>query len=156
MIRILKDITFNEIEIIISINIRNFSEEITTFITFTEIIEIIEIIEKTSNINDADIANINDINIIFENIENAFFENITIESASIRKFTRYRKAIFKIVKINTMAVNIIEIAEASIIFIDKEESEKEDYLSKIIIAKLFIANEDKLTYEKAMADLKKF
>jgi hypothetical protein len=82
-----------------------------------------------------DIADINDINIIFENIENAFFENIIIESAPVRKFTRHRKAIFKVIEVNTMAINIMEIAEASTISTNEKESEEKDYLSKIIIAK---------------------
>jgi hypothetical protein len=119
-------------------------------------IKITEIIDNVPNISDTNIANINDINIIFENIENAFFENIIIESAPVRRSIRYRKAIFKIIKINIMAANIMEIAEAPIISVDKGESEKEDYLPKVIIAKLSIANENKPTYEKAMTGLKKF
>jgi hypothetical protein len=42
VIRILKDITFNKIEIAIFINIRNLSEEIITFTTFIEITEIVK------------------------------------------------------------------------------------------------------------------
>jgi hypothetical protein len=76
--------TFNEVEIAISINIRNFSEEATTLITF---IKIIEIIENAPDISDTDIADANDINIILENIENTSFENIIIESAPVRRST---------------------------------------------------------------------
>jgi hypothetical protein len=151
-VRILRNVTFNEAEIAISMNVRNLSEEITMFITFTEIIEIIE---KAPDISDIDIADANDINIIFENIEDALFENITVEPASVRRFTRHKKAIFKAVGANVMAANAIGIAEASTISADKEESEEEDYLPKAIIAKSFIANEDKPTYEKAMPGLKK-
>jgi hypothetical protein len=149
--RILRNITFNEIEIATSINIRSFPEKATTFTTF---IEITEIIEKIPDISDADIADANNINTIFENIENAPFKNIIIESAPVRRFTRYRKIIFKIIRVNIIAANAIGIAEASIISADEGESEEENYLSKTIIAKLSIANENKLTYEKAMADLK--
>jgi hypothetical protein len=136
----------------IFMNIRNLFEKITMFTTF---IEIIKIIEKIPNINDINIADINNANIILENIEDALFENIIVESAPVRRSIRYRKAIFKIIEINIMIINIIGIAEASTIFVNKEESEEKDYLSKIIIAKLFIANENKLTYEKVMADSKK-
>jgi hypothetical protein len=48
------------------------------------------------------------------------------------------------------------IAETPIIFADEEKSEEKDYLSKIIIAKIIIINEDKPTYEEAIANLKKF
>jgi hypothetical protein len=150
--RILRDIMFNEAEMIISINIRSLFEETTTFTTF---IEIIVIIENASNISDADIADINDINIIFENIENTFFENIIVESAPVRRFIRHRKAIFKAVEANIMAVNVIGIAETSIISINEEKSEKENYLPKIMIAKIIIINENKPMYEKAMANSKK-
>jgi hypothetical protein len=137
--------TFNETEIAVSINIRNFLKKTIIFITSTEITGIIE-----------GIADINDANITLENIENTPFENVIIEPAPVRKSIRHRKATFKAVKTNAIAANTVGIAETSIISANKKESEKEDYLSKIIIAKLFIANEDKLTYEKAMADLKKF
>jgi hypothetical protein len=152
MIRTLKNITFNEAVIVTSMNVRSFSEKTTTFTTFTEITEIIE---NASNINDADIANINDTNIIFENIENTPFENITVEPAPVRRSTRYRKATFKIVEINTVVINIVEVAEAPTISTNNGESEEEDYLPKIIIIKIIIANEDKPTYEKAMADSEK-
>jgi hypothetical protein len=92
-----------------------------TLITFTEIIEIIE---NASDISDTDIANTNNINIIFENIENALFENIIIKAAPIRRSIRYRKAIFKIMETNIMAVNAVGIAEISIISADEGESEK--------------------------------
>jgi hypothetical protein len=150
--RILKNIIFNKAEMATSMNIRSLPEKTTTPTTFTEITEIIE---KIPNISDADIADVNDINIIFENIENTPFENITVEPASIRRSTRYRKAIFKIMEINTVAVNIVGIAEISIIFANEGESEKENYLPKIIIVKLSITNENKSTYEEAMADSKK-
>jgi hypothetical protein len=153
MIRILKDIIFNETEMAISINIRSLFEETTTLTIFTEITKIIE---KISNISDADIADINDINIIFENIENAPFENIIVEPAPVRRSIRYRKAIFKAVETNIMAANIMGIAEAPIISANKKESEEEDYLSKAIITKIIIANENKPTYEEAMANSKKF
>jgi hypothetical protein len=132
--RILRDITFNETEIATSINI----------------------IEKASDISNADIADVNDTNIIFENIENTPFENITVEPAPVRRSIRYRKAIFKIVEANAMTANVVEVAETSIISADERESEEENYLPKIIIAKSFITNENKLTYEKAIADLEKF
>jgi hypothetical protein len=54
-----------------------------------------------------------------------------------------------------MIINAIGIAETPIISTDKEESEKKDYLPKTIITKSPIINENKLTYEKAMADLEK-
>jgi hypothetical protein len=146
-------VTFNEIEITISINIRNLSEKITILIIF---IEIIEIIENAPNISDTDIANANDINIIFENIENTFFKNIIIESAPVRKSIRHRKAIFKTVKANIVTANIVGIAETSIISADEGESEEKNYLSKAIIAKTIIANENKSIYEKAITDSKKF
>jgi hypothetical protein len=143
--------TFNETEIATSINIRSLSEKATTFIIF---IEIIEIIQKIPDISDIDIADTNDANIIFENIENALFENIIIELALIRRSTRHRKAIFKAVRVNAVAVNVVEVAEAPTTPTDEGESEKENYLPKAIIAKIIIANEDKPTYEEAMADLK--
>jgi hypothetical protein len=151
--RILKDITFNETEIAIFINIRNLPKKATTLITFTEITEIIE---NIPNISDIDIADINDINIIFENIENTFFENIIVEPAPVRRSTRHRKAIFKVIEINVVIINIVGIAEASIIFTNEKESEEEDYLSKAMIAKIIIVNEDKLTYEEVIADSEKF
>jgi hypothetical protein len=150
--RTLKNMTFNETEMATYINIRNFSEKATTLIIFTEITKIIE---KIPNIKDTDIADTNDTNIIFENIENAFFENIIIEPAPVRRSTRYRKAIFKAVGTNVMAANAMGVAEASTTSADEKESEKEDYPPKAIIAKIIIANENKPTYEEAMADLKK-
>jgi hypothetical protein len=120
--------TFNETEIIISINIRSLSEKTTTFITF---IEITEIIENFPDISDIDIANANDANIILKNIENALFESITVEFPPVRRFTRHRKAIFKIIKINIMATNIMEIAETSIISVNEKKTRK-----KIIYRKL--------------------
>jgi hypothetical protein len=150
--RTLRNITFNETEIATSINIRNLSEKTTTLITFTETTEIIE---NAPNINDIDIADINDANTIFENIENTFFENITVEPAPIRKSTRHRKAIFKIIGANTVTINVVGVAEAPTISADEEESKKENYLPKAIIAKLSITNEDKPTYEKAMAGSEK-
>jgi hypothetical protein len=67
-----------------------------------------------------------------------------------------RKAIFKAVGVNAVVINIIGVAEAFIISADEKESEKEDYLSKIMIVKIIIINENKLTYEKTIIDLKKF
>jgi hypothetical protein len=55
-----------------------------------------------------------------------------------------------------MAANIMGIAETPTIFTDEGESEEEDYLSKTIIIKIIIVNEDKLTYEEVITDLKKF
>jgi hypothetical protein len=55
-----------------------------------------------------------------------------------------------------MAANAVEVAETPTISADKGESEEEDYLPKAIIAKLSIINENKSTYEKAMAGSKKF
>jgi hypothetical protein len=137
---------------IIFINIRSLPKETTTLITFTEITEIIE---KIPNISDADIADANDINIIFENIEDTSFENIIIESAPVRRSTRHRKAIFKAVRANAMTANAVEIAEAPTTPTNERESEEEDYLPKAIIAKSIIINEDKSTYEKAIADSEK-
>jgi hypothetical protein len=59
-------------------------------------------------------------------------------------------------EINIMAVNAVEIAETPTISADEEESEKENYLPKAIIAKIIIANENKLTYEEAIVNLEKF
>jgi hypothetical protein len=134
--RILKNIIFNEAEMAISMNIRSLSEKATTLTTS---IEITEIIENAPNISDADIANINDINITLENIENAPFKSIIVEPAPIRRSTRYRKAIFKIVRTNIMAINVMRVAETPIISINNKKSEKENYPSKIIIAKIIIA-----------------
>jgi hypothetical protein len=150
--RTLRDIMFNEIEIAIFINVRSLSKEATTLTIFTEITEIIE---KIPDISDADIANANDINTILENIENTLSENIIVEPAPVRRSIRHRKATFKTVEINIMAANTMEIAEAPIISADEGESEKEDYSSKTIIAKTIIANENKPTYEKTIADSKK-
>jgi hypothetical protein len=149
--RILRDMTFNEIEMAISINIRSLSQETTTLITSTEITEIIEIIENVPNANDIDIADINDINTIFENIENAPFESITVESAPVRRSTRHRKATFKVI-----GANAVRAAEAPTISTDEEESEEEDYLPKTMIAKSITANENRSTYEKAIAGSIKF
>jgi hypothetical protein len=150
--RILKNIIFNKAEMETSINIRSLPEKATTLTTSTEITKIIE---KIPDINDTDIANTNDINIIFENIENTPFKNIIIEPAPIRRSIRHRKAIFKIIEINIMTANIIEIAETPTISADEGKSEKKNYPSKIIIAKIIITNENKPTYEKAIANLKK-
>jgi hypothetical protein len=59
------------------------------------------------------------------------------------------------VEANAVAANTMEIAEASITPADEKKSEKKNYLSKAIIAKSFIINENKPTYEKAIADSKK-
>jgi hypothetical protein len=56
MMRILKDMTFNEAEIAIFMNVRSLSEKTTTLITSTKITEIIEIIENAPDISDTDIA----------------------------------------------------------------------------------------------------
>jgi hypothetical protein len=156
-----RDITFNETEMAIFINIRSLSEETITLTTFTEIIEIIE-----------DIADANGTNIISEYVKDAidgsshrsaylFFESITVEPASVRRFIRHRKAISKAVgvnavEINTMKVNAVGAAETPIIFADEEESEEEDYLPKTIIVKSIIVNEDKPTYEEIMVNSKEF
>jgi hypothetical protein len=58
-------------------------------------------------------------------------------------------------KANAVATNAVGVAEASTTSAD-EESEKEDYLPKVIIAKSPIANEDKPTYEEAMTGSEKF
>jgi hypothetical protein len=142
MMRTSRDVIFNEAVMATSMNVRNLPEEITTLTTSTEIIEIIE---KIPDISDADIADTNDTNITLENIEDAPFENITVEPASVRRSIRHRKATF----------NAVGIAEAPIISADERESEKEDYLPKAIIAKTIIANEDKPTYEEAMAGSEK-
>jgi hypothetical protein len=143
---------------VISINIRSLPQEA---ITLTTPIEITEIIENIPNISDADIADANDANTIFENIKNAPFKNIIVESAPVRRSTRHRKVIFKAIEANAVGVDIIEAnimgaAEISITLINEKESEEENYLSKAIITKLIIANEDKLKYEEAIADLEKF
>jgi hypothetical protein len=131
---------------VISINIRSLPQEAITLTTFTEITETTEIIENIPNASDADIANANDTNTTLENIENAPLESITVEPAPVRRSTRHKKATFK----------AVGAAETPTTPADEEESEKENYLPKIIIVKLTIINEDKLTYEEAIADLKKF
>jgi hypothetical protein len=156
MMPILRNITFSEAEMAISMNVRSLPEEATTLTTFTEITETTEIIEKAPDISDADIADVNDANTTFENIEDAPFENIIIEPAPVRRSIRHRKAIFKAIRANAVAANAVGVAEAPIISADEGESEEEDYLPKAIIAKTIIANENKSTYEEAMADLKKF
>jgi hypothetical protein len=55
-----------------------------------------------------------------------------------------------------MTANTVEVAETPIISTDKGKSEKENYPPKTIIAKIIIANENKLTYEKTIADSEKF
>jgi hypothetical protein len=150
--RILRNMTFNETEITTSINIQSLSEKATTLTTSTEITEIIE---KIPDINDADIADANDANTTFENIENASFESNTIEPAPVRRSTRHKKATFKTVRVNAVIINAVEVAEAPTTPTDEKESEKEDYLPKAIIAKTIIANENKPTYEEAMANSKK-
>jgi hypothetical protein len=154
--RILRDVIFNEAEMTISINIRSLPEKATIFTTSTKSTKTTEIIENIPNVSDTDIADTNDANIIFENIEDAPFENITIESALVRRSIRHRKATFKVIGVNAVAANTIGVAETFIISANKKKSEKEDYLSKAIIAKLSITNENKLTYEKAIIDLKEF
>jgi hypothetical protein len=162
--RILRNITFNEAEIAISINIRSLPHETATLTTSTETTEITkttEIIENAPNANDTDIADINDTNTILENIKNAFLENIIIEPAPVRRSIRHKKTTFKtvetnIIRANTIEANAIKVAEASTTPINEKKSEKEDYLPKAIIAKLITANEDKLTYEKTIVNLKKF
>jgi hypothetical protein len=86
----------------------------------------------------------------------SFFKNITVEFALIRRSTRHRKAIFKAVEANAITANVVGTAKAPTTSAGKEESEEEDYLPKVIIAKSIITNEDKSTYEKAMADSEKF
>jgi hypothetical protein len=126
--RILRDITFHETEIAISMNIRSLPKEATTLITS---IEIIKIIENIPNASDADIADANDINTIFENIENALFENIIIEPAPVRKYIRHRKTIFKAIRANIMIINIMRAAEAPIISADENENEEKNYNRQI-------------------------
>jgi hypothetical protein len=146
-----RDVTFNEAVMATSMNVRSLPEEATTLTTSTEITEIIE---NAPDISDVDIADANDANIIFENIEDTSFENIIVEPASVRRSTRHRKATFKTVRANTVIINVVGIAETPTISAD-EESEEENYLPKAIFAKSSIANEDKLTYEEAIADSKK-
>jgi hypothetical protein len=140
--------TFNEAEMATSINIRSLPQKATTLTTSTETTETIEIIENAPDAND--------VNIIHENIENAPLESITVEPAPVRRSTRHRKAIFKAIGANTVAANAVEVAETPTISADKKESEKEDYLSKAIIVKSIIANEDKPTYEEAITGSKEF
>jgi hypothetical protein len=131
--RILRNMTFNETEMATFINIRNLSK-ITTLTTSTEItksIEITEIIENASDTNDTDIADTNDANITLENIENAPFESIIVEPAPIRRSIRHRKATFKTVKANTVAINAIKIAEAPTTPTDEKESEKKNIYRKL-------------------------
>jgi hypothetical protein len=152
VIRILKNITFNETEIATSINIRSLPQEATTFTTSTEITEI------TTNAN----TNLN-------NAEKAFSENIIINLKFIRKLIRHRKIIFKIMKINiikqtAVRANIIKeiavktyimkVTKALIISIN-ENWDNENDLPQIIIAKLIIVNKNKVTYEKAIANSEK-
>jgi hypothetical protein len=54
-----------------------------------------------------------------------------------------------------VAANTVRAAETSTISANKKESEEEDYLPKIIIAKLIIANENKPIYEKAITGSEK-
>jgi hypothetical protein len=159
MIRILRDVTFNETEMAISMNIRSLPQKtitLTTSTKSTKTTEITEIIENASNTNDTDIADTNDANTIFENIENMPFENITVEPAPVRRSIRYRKATFKAIGANTITANVIGATETPTISADEKENEEENYLSKIIIAKSIIANENKPTYEKAITDSEKF
>jgi hypothetical protein len=135
--RILRDITFNETEMATSMNMRNLLHETVTLIKF------IEIIENTSDINNA--------NTIFENAEDTPLKNITVEPAPVRRSIRHKKATFKAV-----GANAVGAAEAPIISADEEENEEEDYLPKAIIAKSTTTNEDKPTYEEAMANSEKF
>jgi hypothetical protein len=109
--RILRNITFNEAEMATSMNMRSLPHEIATLTKSTEIIE--------------------NANITLENVEDAPFENIIVEPAPIRRSIRHRKAIFK-----AMEANAVGAAEALIISADEEESEEEDYLPKVIMAKL--------------------
>jgi hypothetical protein len=141
-VRTSKNITFNEAEIATFMNVRNLFQETTTPTTSTKIIE---------NAPDT-----NDINIILENVEDAPLKSITIEPAPIRRSIRHKKATFKAIEINAIKANAVGAAETPIISADEKESEKEDYLSKAIIAKSIITNEDKPTYEKAIADPEKF
>jgi hypothetical protein len=60
------------------------------------------------------------------------------------------------VEANVMGANAVEAAETSIISADEKESEEEDYLPKIIIAKSITTNEDKSTYEETIVSSEKF
>jgi hypothetical protein len=147
-----KDVTFNEAVMATSMNVRSLPEKATTFTTSTETTEIIE---KAPDTSDADIADANDANTTLENIEDAPFESITVEPAPVRRSTRHRKATFKAVGTNAAAANAVGAAEAPTTPADEEESEQEDYLPKAMIAKSIITNENKPTYEEAMADSEK-
>jgi hypothetical protein len=143
---------FNETDIITSINIRSLLKKATTLITSTETTKIIE---NAPNISNTDIADTNDTNTILKNIENTLFENITIEPASIRRSTRHKKATFKAIGANVITANTVGIAEAPATPANERKSEEENYLPKAIIAKTTIANENKPTYEEAIANSKK-
>jgi hypothetical protein len=151
----IKKYNINETEIATSINILSLPQKTTTLITSTEITEITEIIENILNASDADIANINDANTTLENIENAPFKNIIIEPAPVRRSTRHWKATIKAIGANTMGINTVGAAETPPTPANKKESEEKNYLPKAIITKSTTANEDKSTYEKIMANLKK-
>jgi hypothetical protein len=157
MVRISRNVTFNETEMATSINIRSFPQEIITLTTSTDTTEIIE---NIPNASDTDIADTNDANITLENIKNAPFENITVEPAPVRRSTRHRKAIFKTietnaVEANAMGANTIKAAETPTTSANEEESEKENYLPKAIIAKSITANENKPTYEEIIINSEK-
>src|SRR5213592_501664 len=124
---------------VISMNVRSLSQKTTTFITFTT--------TTATNANDA--------NTTPENAKNAPSESITVDPAPVRRSTRHRKATFKAVGANTTVANAVGAAEAPTTPADVEDllynCGDEDYPPQAMIAKSTIANEDKPTYEKAMA-----
>jgi hypothetical protein len=148
VIRTSKNITFNETEITISINIRNLLQETTISIAF---IKNSEIITTATNINDT--------NITPENAKNALSENITIDPAPVRKSIQHRKAIFKIVEINTVGGAAVGAAETFTTPADVEDLlynyRNKNHSPQTIIAKSITVNENKPIYEKAMASSKK-
>jgi hypothetical protein len=91
---------------------------------------------------------------------------VSVEPAPGRKYIRHRKATSKAiganamkgntVKANTMKANAVGAAKTPTPSADEKESEEENYLPKVIIAKSTTTNENKPTYEKAMANSEKF
>jgi hypothetical protein len=134
-----RDMTFNKAEIATSMNVRSLPQKATTPTTSTETTE------TTTNANtDLDDA------------EKAPFESITVDPRPVRRSTRHRKATFKAIGANAVGANAVGAAGTPTTPADEEESEQEDYLPKAMIAKSIITNENKPTYEEAMASSEEF
>ena len=132
-----------------SMNVRSLPQKATTPTTFTT--------TTATNANDA--------NTTPENAKNAPSESITVDPAPVRRSTRHRKATFKAVGANAvggtavganaMGANIVGAAETPTTPTDVEDvlynCGDEDYPPQAIIAKSITTNENKPTYEEAMA-----